>query len=176
MAAAVRYYLAKRDYGLALPEVVKLEVEKHFKRDVANLKRDVTEKHKKLLSLMGKANALCLPSEAEIDQSAANIFASLKLPIRELPFTFESAKQSLMRTIDALPPNTEKDQQFKDGVIWADCVRLLRENHNVTLVTKDIGFFERRDRSKLASSLIRETENLPGKLEIFTDSQISSRL
>src|SRR4030042_725009 len=69
--------------------------------------------------------------------------------------------------MDGVPPSAPKNQQFKDGVLWADCLGLL-ESEDVSLVTNDKSFYENRDYSKgLSISLKKEAEGKPHRIVLF---------
>ena len=53
-------------------------------------------------------------------------------------------------------PPSDRTQEFKDGVLWADCLDLLK-NDDLCLVTADKAFFQDRDYAKgLSTSLAGE--------------------
>jgi len=86
----------------------------------------------------------------------------------EIPFTFESARGSFFKIIEKLAPS-DKKQQFKDGVIWADCMNLL-EKDDVYLVTSDSDFYEERNYGKsMAQTLFKEAEAYPYKITLFSN-------
>jgi len=64
----------------------------------------------------------------------------------EIPFSLPSAKSSFLKAIDKMPPS-DRTQEFKDGVLWADCAGLLT-NDDVCLITADKAFFQERDYTK----------------------------
>ena len=71
-----------------------------------------------------------------------------------------------MKTVDKLPPS-DKHQQFKDGVLWADCVKLLIDD-DVVLVSDDKAFYRDRDHSKgPAPNLLQETLSKPYQLRLL---------
>lgn len=68
-------------------------------------------------------------------------------------FTFDQAQGALRRVLDKVPPNAEKNQQYKDTLIWEAALELSRELE-VVLVTSDHGFYSDRDPGKgLAAEL-----------------------
>jgi hypothetical protein len=74
---------------------------------------------------------------------AQEAFESARIDIFDVPLSIESARASFEKCIAGEPPSGPKDQQFKDGVIWADCIRLAADNP-VLLVTADKRFFRNR--------------------------------
>ena len=75
---------------------------------------------------------------------------------------------SFLKTIKKLPPS-DKDQQFKDGVLWADCVELLKSD-DVLLVCKDKAFYENREYARgLARNLQAERAEAGHTLKIYPE-------
>lgn len=165
--AALLHYLLRRDYILAIPEVVKTEVEWHVRRILSGHRADIERKHRQLLSVFGKLKELVLPTEDQIATRAAEVFADLPTRVREIPFALPSARASFEKLVQGAPPSSDKNQQFKDGAIWADCMELLREG-DVVLVTADRGFFQDRQVANgLASNLRKEAAGYPHRIDVF---------
>jgi hypothetical protein len=166
--SAARFFIKSQNAIVILPEVIKLETERHLRFHlrtyVANLKKNYDD----LLTIFGKLKEIVLPSEDEIDAKVSEVFRNCKVELHEVPFTIESARSSFLKTIDKLPPS-DKDQQFKDGVIWADCMRLL-ETDDVYLITEDKAFYKGRDHKKgiMAPSLSEEAEAYPNNIYLFS--------
>ena len=135
MGAAARYFFKERGATVVLPEVIKLETEKHLRTELTKYVSNLKKNHRQLLSVFGKLKELVVPDGEAIDAKVASIFGACQVELNEIPLTLESAKSSFLKTIDKVPPS-DKDQQFKDGVIWAECLRLL-DTADVYLVTSD---------------------------------------
>ncbi len=67
------------------------------------------------------------------------LFESIDVEKVDVPFSLASARSSFLKTIGKVPPSA-KSQEFKDGVVWADCLSLLAAEP-VVLVTSDKAFF-----------------------------------
>jgi hypothetical protein len=141
--AAVRFFISQKQAKVALPEVIKLELESNLCEQINECITNIKENHNKLLKLFGKLKKIVLPTKEEIDAKISDIIGLSGIPVIHIPFSFESAQSSFIKIINKLPPNWPKDQQFKDGVIWADCVRLL-DDDDVVLVSNDGGFYNER--------------------------------
>ena len=166
LGAAVRLFLRQQNARLALPEVVRLEVEHNFRERLQKFVSTIQENHRQLLAIFGKLKEVILPSNAEIESKVAEIFGSVGIELVDLPFSFESAKSSFLKTVKKLPPS-DRDQQFKDGVLWADCIQLLQQDE-VLLVTDDAAFFHlRKPENGLAKNLAAEADAQPYPLKIF---------
>jgi hypothetical protein len=164
--AATRFFVKNKGAKVVLPEVVKLEAVINFKNELSKYIFEIEKNYQQLLSIFGKLKEIVLPSAEDIDHKVESIFAESQLEIMEIPFCLESARNSFLKTINKSPPS-DKNQQFKDGVIWADCVSLLKEDI-VWFVTADKAFYQNRQYDKgLAKTLSDEIEGYENKVVLF---------
>jgi hypothetical protein len=167
LASAIKFFIAKTGARIALPEVIRLETEKHLRSRIIESINKINDNYNILLSTFGKLKEVILPNNEEINNLISSVFISPGINIVEIPFSMESAKNSYLRTIESKPPSNEHDQQFKDGVIWEECKNLLN-NSDVTLVTKDKGFYQAKDYSQgLAISLNDEIKTINHEFKIL---------
>ncbi|BBU69650.1 hypothetical protein ICHIJ1_10860 [Fluviibacter phosphoraccumulans] len=117
-----------------------------------------------------------MPDDSQIEEKVEHIFSDLGVSLIEVPFSIESAQSSFLKTVYKVPPS-DKTQEFKDGVLWADCCGLLEED-DVSLVTNDKAFFANRDFTKgLAANLVDEVSIRPKTFKIFASlSELISEL
>jgi len=168
VGAAVRFYLRKGEHQVALPEVVRLEATQNFTRTLTDFVKDIQSKYSQLLTVFGSLKEIKLPSSQQIQDRVARLFDGLSIQINDIPFTLTSARRSFIKTIEGTPPSGPKNQQFKDGVLWADCMSLL-ETDDVALVTKDKNFFENRNyQDGLSRSLEEEASAKPHNIMLFS--------
>ena len=82
--------------------------------------------------------------------------------------TWECVFQNRLQKIFAkAPPNGINNQQFKDGVVWADCMNLLAED-SVSFVTEDTDFYlDRKFEKGLATNLKEEVATRPHTFNIY---------
>jgi PIN domain len=146
LGSVTRLYLREKNARLALPEVVRLEVERNLHNQLKEHVSEMEKKHRQLLTVFGSLNAIAMPTDSDIGARVAEVFGSLGVDVLEVPFSLPSARSSFLKTIDKSPPS-DKNQQFKDGVVWADCVSLL-DGDDVTLVSEDKAFYQDREYSK----------------------------
>jgi hypothetical protein len=166
LGAATRFYLRKQNARVALPEVVRLEAETHFRRDLKEFIRLIGENHRKLLSVFGSLKEIVLPDDVQVNAKISQIFDGLGVQILDIPFSIESARDSFLKTIAKEPPS-DQTQQFKDGVLWADCRKLL-ETEDVYLVTADKAFYSgRRYDAGLAGNLEAEVSSANHSFRVF---------
>ena len=165
--AATRLFVKNKGAKVVLPEVVRLEAEINFKNQLSKYIDAIETNYRQLLCIFGKLKEIVLPSAEDINQKVESIFSKSQLEIVEIPFCLESARNSFLKTINKSPPS-DKDQQFKDGVIWADCVSLLKEDV-VWFVTSDKAFYQNRQYDKgLAKTLSDEIEGYENKVVLFS--------
>jgi hypothetical protein len=166
--AAIRFFINQKGAKVALSEVIKLETEHNLKNMIRDLMSKMVENHRQLLTIFGRMKELVLPDENEIEERVKKLFSQVKVEIVELPFTFESAKSSFMKIIDKQPPS-DKTEEFRDGVIWANCLSLLKSD-DVYLVTNDKHFYNSRSHDKgLAKNLADEASTYENTNKIFSD-------
>ena len=164
--SAIRFFIKQKKAKIALPEVIRLEIISNVKESLINYISNIETNYRQLLTVFGKLKEIALPNEDEILEKAENLVSNTGLEVIEIPFSLESSKQSLSKIIAKLPPS-DKSQQFKDGVIWADCVNLLKQDE-VYLVTGDKAFYQDREYKKgLSGKLKAEISDLPSRLKIF---------
>lgn len=157
-AAAVRFYIHQHRARVGLPEVIRLEVERHLRIDILAMRETIRIKHDGLLGLFDTLKEVVLPTDEEVEALVSKTFSLPGFDLFEVPFGERSAMASFLRTIDKVRPS-HRSQQFKDGVIWEDC-KQLAESDEVVLVTDDRAFYEGDDLKKgLARVLTEEAEH-----------------
>ncbi len=163
--SVARFFVRRYGAKVGLPEVVKLEVERNLHDHLKGFADDIRSKHRQLLTAFGRLKAVVLPTEAEIEERIRQLFTGFGDALVEIPFSLQSARSSLLKVISKVPPS-DKNQQFKDGVLWADCLALA-ETEDVVLVTSDKAFYEERDYSKgLNESLLAEASRAKHTLKV----------
>lgn len=168
IGAALRFFIKQSGAQLALPEVIRLEVERNMRRVLQKQVDDVAKNHRELLAVFGKLKAVVLPTSQDIDEKVAQLFSSLEMSLVEPEFSLEDARSALLKTIDNIAP-CEKSQQYKDAAIWACCLRLL-ETDSVALITADKAFYKGQDpQGGLAVALRIEASGKPHTLEIYPE-------
>jgi hypothetical protein len=158
LRASALLYLHRKGATVALPEVVRLEVEVHLRSRLRDFRDKSRDNYNTLLKVFGRMKEAVFPSDADIDGVVDRFFSDSGFTFREIPFTLESAKDSFRRTINKVRPS-HRSQQFKDGVIWADCIRLADEAP-VLLIAGDKAFY--RD-DQLKNGIAAELSEEAGK-------------
>jgi len=143
VGSAVRFFVKHKEATVVLPEVIKLETEKNLTSALTKHLDDLQKNYRSLLAVFGELKELVLPSSEAVQEKVSSIFSNCQLKLLEVPFSLEAAVSSYMRTIEKIPPS-EKSQQFKDGVIWAECARLI-DKGDVYFVTNDSAFYQDRN-------------------------------
>jgi hypothetical protein len=156
LGAVARLYLQQKQARLALPEVVRLEVEHNLRNRLREYVATLESTHRQLLTVVGTLKELVVPDDATIETCVTDLFGKLGIDVLDIPLSLASAKSSFLKTIDKVPPS-DRTQEFKDGVLWADCVALLAQD-DICLVTSDKAFYKERDYAKgLATNLAAES-------------------
>ncbi len=166
LGAVTRLFIRQHGARIALPEVIRLEVERHYRNRLREFIAKIQDSHRQLLTAFGSLKELVLPDASAVDDKVASIFKNIEVDVLEVPLSLESARSSFLKTIDKIPPS-DRTQEFKDGVLWADCASLLQTD-DVRLVTADKAFYHDRDLTKgLARNLAEEVSTAPFKLQVF---------
>ena len=155
--AAVRHFAQRRGAIVAVPEIVRIEVEETLTEHLLELRQQAEDSHRQLLPVFRKLQPIALPTEDEIRTVVSSIVSNLDVPVREVAFNEDAARSSMMKILRKIPPS-RKTEQFRDGVIWAHCLELLKED-DVYLVSEDKDFYQERSYELgLASELVEEME------------------
>ena len=155
-ATAVLYSLRAQDGVLGMPHVLEEEIKRQGKQAGHRARQSVQGGLEDLRRLLGSAPSPTLPSDEVLDQASAQRLGELERLLVRVPFDFEQAKEALRRVLDRVPPNGEKDQQYKDTLIWLATTVLARD-FDVVVVTADKGFYADKDPNKgLAPELLAD--------------------
>jgi hypothetical protein len=166
--AATRFFIRKHNATIAIPEVVRLEAEDHLRQSIHAAIYRIRDEHSKLLTLFGTLLEVSLPSEAEVGQKVSQLLSDTGVETATIEFSLQSARSSFLKILARQPPNSPNSQQFKDGVLWADCLSLL-QGDDVSFVTSDKAFFLNRNFSEgIAPNLAAEAAACPHALKIFS--------
>lgn len=169
-AAALRFYLRNSNATVYLPEVIELEIRHHLKSDLHSHRSKVKSSHDRLLAIFGEMHELVVPSDSEIEEFVQDSIDGMGFKLEKIPFNFEDARKSMLRTIEKKPPS-HNSQQFKDGVLWEHCKRAL-DDDDVAFVTDDKAFFqESKPAMGLSLALRGELKASKHSLTIFNSLQ-----
>ena len=163
--AAVRHFVRRRNATVVIPEVVELEVQHVLTALMLKKRKTIENLHRQLLPILGSLQALHLPSEEEIREAVAARILDIDVTTRRMSLDLTVARSSMLKVIRKQAPSRSKEQ-FRDGVIWAQCLELLAEG-DVYLVTDDKDFYQERNYTKgLARELVAEMRACGGEGEV----------
>jgi len=151
------YTLSRRGGVVGLPEVVELEL----KGQMVEAGLEAADKARGPLHMLRTLTddlflAAELPTRDKLSQKVDERMAQLARVLIREPFTVEHAKAALAMVNSKLPPNGEKNQQFKDSAIW-QAVLALSLRYSTVLLTNDKAFFRDKDPAKgLARNLVED--------------------
>ncbi len=162
------YNVHRRGGAIGFPEVVEMEL----KDNIIDAGLEAMKKAKSHVQLLRTLTddpffrtdfQLQEMLSQKVDQRLTELAPVL---VRE-PFTVEHAKAALAMVCAKLPPNGEKNQQFKDSAIWQAVLQLSRR-HSTVLLTHDKAFFLNHDTKKgLAANLIADCHKVGTDVKIF---------
>ena len=169
LGCAFSHYIVVSDIKIGLPEIIEIETKYNLRKHLIDYRENIRKDYNRMLAILGQMKEIVMPEDEVIDKKIENIFDFHKDRLIRIPFDVEGAKSSFDKIVKKLPPNKDKDQQFKDGVIWANCLKLA-EQGDVSLVTEDKAFYKNRDYSQgLATNLLEEANKAHHSVTIFSE-------
>jgi hypothetical protein len=151
------YTLSRRGGVLGLPEVVESEIKRQIV-DAGLESADKARGHLHILHTITDDPFLVteLPTADRFSEKVDERIIQLASILVREPFTLEQAKSALAMVNAKVPPNGEKNQQFKDSAIW-QAVLALSVRYSTVLLTNDKAFFRDRDpQNGLAENLVED--------------------
>ena len=153
---------------LAIPEVLGTELDKHRSRTASELLQKLNQATDSLNTVMGGIGAgIVTIDEAAIEVASRNRMAPILNKIKYPEMTLGEVRRALEMVNSEAPPNSHKNQQMKDGLLWEACISLAAE-HDVYFVSADNGFYFGKDaKSELAQNLASYAPVIEGRLKVF---------
>ena len=169
LGAALLFSVRQMRGFIGLPEVMEQEIIKNVAKIGIEAVETINAAYRTVLILIGSADDYQVPSYEDFESSVKDRLEELRPILKRVSFTLEHAKSALKRVNDETPPNSSKNQQFKDSAIW-EAILELSESCEIHFVTEDKGFFESRDtRRGLARSLLAECEASNRSVYVYPD-------
>ena len=140
-ASTLRLYMNECVVRLSLPEVIRVETERHLSATIRTHVQQAKQVSKKLLHLLGELPAWGLPSDDALADRAADLAWGINLPVDYLELQSDTALRASRRHICQRPPaHSKKKCGFKDCLIWEEVLNIL-DAHDLSFVTDDHDFF-----------------------------------
>jgi hypothetical protein len=162
------YSVSRRGGLIGLPEVVELELKNQILEAGLGFVDKANDASQMLRILADDPFFGTHPPTAEtlnkkVDERLNQLS---RIFVRE-PFTLDHAKAALEMVNAKLPPNGEKNQQFKDSAIW-QAVLALSKRFCAVLLTNEKGFFvDRMPEKGLARNLIADCNTAGTQVNCF---------
>lgn len=163
------YTIGRQRTVFGLPEVIETEVKKHVV-EIGMKAATSYSNAAKTINLLTGAHAYPAPTAKQLEEVLAKKLLDLKPVLERVPITVEHTRAALSMVNAELPPNGEKNQQFKDSLIW-QAVLTLAEKYLVHFVTSDSGFYEghKPDKGELATNLKADCDRTEAAVSIHND-------
>ena len=163
------YALGRQKGFLGLPEVI----ERELTRQIVELGLEQTAKmadpFARLNTLVGPTLPQPAATKEELERLTRARIAELEPILVRIPFTLEHAQAALDMVNAKVPPNGEKNQQFKDSAVW-QAILQLPKRYTARLVTEDKGFYADREHSKgLALNLQEDCRRVGCDVDVYPD-------
>lgn len=165
--SALRFFLRLQGIPLILPEIVEEEVKTQIASQLVKNSEEIQATYEFLLSQTAKLPALVLPSTDELRHVARGVFDDLGVEIIRVPLSLKATWDALGKTIRHEPPNTDRKEQFRDGVIWGVCIQQAADSP-VFFATEDLDFVDKgKDSAKLQPNLLAESKAANYEVTLF---------
>jgi len=165
------------DARIGLPEVVEKEIMiKTEQRGIQLL--DEISKLIRLLTYYSQDTMTPneLPTKNAISTALPKRLEELSAHIIRHKHSLSEMQNALDMVLRRLPPNTEKNQQYKDSLMW-QAVLSLADKYYIHFVTKDKGFFDNRNYADgPAKNLSKDIESKENRIEIHPGLQSCTAL
>ncbi len=167
--AALLFNLRQSNGVLGMPEVIEREIVKHTVSAGTECIEKIESKFHMLRTLVG-STTYELPTVEQLETHAKSRLDELKSLFVQVPFTLEHAKSAIDRVNSGLPPNSPKNQQYKDSAIWEAIIDLAR-SYRVYFLTNDKAFLKDPEQPTkgLADNLAAECRAIGGDIRIYRD-------
>jgi hypothetical protein len=174
LGAAMLFSLQRKGGVLGLPEVI----EKELSKILGSLAVEAAQKFDEAASILDDLGLYQVHDPqfdlGDVRQHALDGLEKLEPFIVRSELTLAQARGALARVIAEQPPNSPRNQQFKDSLIWEAIVHW-SDSYNVTFITGDKGFFEGRQFSSgVAEGLRDEARHL--NIVVYSLANISTYL
>lgn len=164
--AALLYKVHDSRAKIGLPEVVELEILKHFVKEGLKAIENISRGYKTIEMLVGNRDYFQVPNKEDLERSASERLHQIEGLIHKVPLSLSHAKGAFNRIMNETPPNGLKNQQFKDSCIW-EAILELSNLYEVHFITTDKAFFEKGDPKKgVANPLIEDINRIGNIIKI----------
>ncbi len=145
ISSALIYGIVQEKGKICLPDVVGREIAIHTKRRGLEILNDALKNITKLNYFNDGAKSAIndLPDKEQISKALSIRLVELDNIIFRYKHNLPEMEQALDMVYRNLPPNFEKNQQYKDSLLW-QVVLSLANKYSVHFVTRDKGFFKNR--------------------------------
>jgi hypothetical protein len=168
LGAALLYVLHRRGGRIGLPEVVEDEIHKHLLSVGREAVKKIERGFRDLLSISGTHRRYNVPSVDQIQGAIDARLIELGDLFERVEFTLDHVRSALVRVNEGSPPNSSKNPQFKDSMIWEAALEL-GQQYSIHLVTNDSAFYRDNKMTELAPELRTDCENKGICLSIYSD-------
>jgi len=97
LGAVARFYVKHTKARLAVPEVVRLEVEHKLRNRLKEYIATIEDNHRQLLTMFGTLKALVVPDPSAIEAKVNDLFSGLGIDVLDVPFSLSSSRAPEVR-------------------------------------------------------------------------------
>lgn len=178
ISSALIYGIVQKKARIGLPYVVMREIMFHTERRGLEILHGALE-NIRLLNYFddgAKMAKFTLPNKDKISKALPIRLAELSDIILQHKHTPEEMERALEMVLRKLPPNSDKNQQYKDSLLW-QAVLNLADEFEVHFVTRDKGFFKNRKYEEgPTTNICKDIESKGNNISIYSDLEECAKI
>ncbi|WP_146400048.1 PIN domain-containing protein [Pseudobythopirellula maris] len=124
------YAIRRRHAQIGFPQIVEGETVQHMLKHAQDAADSISDKGRVLSALSEGEFTFSQPEQSELEAVIHDRISDLNKILVRVPFTHEHAIAALDMVERKLPPNGDKNQQFKDSAIWQAVLQLSKSLSN----------------------------------------------
>lgn len=178
ISSALIYGIVQKGARIGLPYVVMREIMFHTERMGLEILDAALEGIRMLNYFDDGANLakFCLPNKDKISKALPIRLTELSDIILQHKHTPEEMEQALEMVLRKLPPNSDKNQQYKDSLLW-QAVLNLADEFEVHFVTRDKGFFKNKKyKEGPADNICKDIESKGNDIFIYSEIEECAKI
>lgn len=168
LGPALLHVIHRHQGRIGLPEVIEREIEKQILKAGLEAANEIRRRFRELRHILGAHRPYEAPFEDGITKAIGTRLEELAPLFDRVPMTLEHAQSALRRVNEETPPNGPKNQQFKDSLIW-EAVLDLGSRYDLYFVTNDGGFYQDKEKKRLAANLKEDCRKREVSLRIYSE-------
>lgn len=140
-AAGLLHAIDRLNGRVGVPEIVKRELPQVLAREIEDAAQEASKRLDFIAAVLHERPRFKRPHRETVIAAVDHRLLELRRVVEELPLTLDLVRSALDRVVRGSPPNSGKNEQFRDSLILEMALAAGR-SRDVHFVTRDKGFFQ----------------------------------